>query len=71
MKALSSPRGLSSGNLKIRVKIGHTTKRCWNLASSRKVNLCGHRDAGNTGKTPGTGAFFVWCGAAEYDSSDG
>jgi hypothetical protein len=22
----------------------------------------------NTGKTPGTGAFFVWCGAAEYDS---
>jgi hypothetical protein len=24
---------------------------------------------GNTGKTPGTAAFFFWCGAAEYDSS--
>jgi malate dehydrogenase (quinone) len=23
----------------------------------------------NTGKTPGTGAFFVWCDAPEYDSS--
>ena len=24
---------------------------------------------GNTGKTPGTAAFFFWCGAVEYDSS--
>ena len=23
----------------------------------------------NTGKTPGTAAFFFWCGAVEYDSS--
>jgi len=24
---------------------------------------------GNTGKTQGTAAFFVWCDAPEYDSS--
>jgi hypothetical protein len=26
-------------------------------------------NARNTGKTPGSAAFFFWCGAVEYDSS--
>jgi hypothetical protein len=39
-------RWYRTGNLKICAKIGHKARRCWNLASSKKVSLCGRRIGG-------------------------